>query len=210
MGATPLRERIRDALLDDLVEGRLDAEDRIGVAPLAERFDVSLTPAREALTQLEAEGWVVLRPNRGFFAAPMTIEEAEYIYPVVGALEELAIELQPEVSPERRAELRRLNEELRAAADEPDRAFELDRLWHETLTEGCGNPILLKHLRSLRKRAERYDRAYMRHSGRIPISTEDHDRIIEALESAPDEVGRLVRENWMLSLHFVREWRSEP
>lgn len=209
MGDTPLRDRIREALLEDLVEGRLAGEDRIGISPLADRFEVSPTPAREALTQLEAEGWLVLRPNRGFFVAPMTVREAESIYPILATLESLAVELQGEFPAGRRWRLRSLNEEMRAATAEPDRAFELDRTWHETLTEACGNSILLDQVRTLRRRAERYERAYMRHSGRVPSSTGDHRRIEEALEVGPETVAGLLQAHWEESLRFVRRWWGE-
>lgn len=206
----PLRDQIRTTLRDDLLEGRLQPGEQIRVAPLAERLAVSMTPAREALTQLEAEGWVVLYPNRGFFVAPVTVEEAEALYPVLAGLEGLAVELRDPLPPELPRRLRAINGEMAAAAaaGEAMLAFECDRRWHEALVESCANPFLLDHLRSVRKRTERYERAYMRDSGRVPGSTKDHAGIITALEASPERVPGLLREHWRLSLDFVRMWLS--
>lgn len=204
----PLRDQIRAQLRDDLLKGRLRAGEQIRLAPLAERLAVSPTPAREALTQLEAEGWVVLYPNRGFFVAPVTVEEAEALYPVLAGLEGLALELQDPLPAELPNQLRAINGEMAAAAaaDDATLAFECDRRWHEALVDSCANPFLLVHLRSVRQRAERYERAYMRDSGRVPGSTEDHAGIIAALEAWPERVPGLLREHWRLSLDFVRTW----
>lgn len=54
-------ERIRD----DIIQGRLVANERLKVADLAERMGTSTNPVREALQQLRGEGFVVMMPNRG-------------------------------------------------------------------------------------------------------------------------------------------------
>lgn len=45
----PITRVLRDALEDDIVNGRIKPGDRLSEAALAERFDVSRTPVREAL-----------------------------------------------------------------------------------------------------------------------------------------------------------------
>jgi DNA-binding GntR family transcriptional regulator len=210
MPATPLREDVRRRLRQDLLEGRLAPGEQIRLAQLAERLSVSMTPAREALTQLETEGWVVARPNRGFFVPAMTMAEAESIYPLLSTLEGLAVELQGPIPTARLRELRELNQQMAERADQPARAFAFDLRWHLTLVRGCPNGLVLEHLRSVRSLAERYERAYMRSSGRIPFSLADHERIVEALEQRQDKVPAMLRKHWALSLDFVRSWLERP
>jgi DNA-binding GntR family transcriptional regulator len=60
-------ERIRD----DIIQGRLGANERLKVAELAERMGTSTNPVREALQQLRGEGFVVMMPNRGARVRPI-------------------------------------------------------------------------------------------------------------------------------------------
>ncbi|MBP2550761.1 DNA-binding GntR family transcriptional regulator [Neorhizobium galegae] len=60
-------ERIRD----DIIQGRLAANERLKVAELAERMGTSTNPVREALQQLRGEGFVVMMPNRGARVRPI-------------------------------------------------------------------------------------------------------------------------------------------
>ncbi len=87
--------------------------------------------------------------------------------------------------------------------------FECDLEWHATLVEGCPNSLLLNHLRSVRNRAERYERAYMAHSGSVPFSTDDHRRIIEALQGDPRQARGLLRAHWERSSAFVHRWLTD-
>jgi DNA-binding GntR family transcriptional regulator len=136
----------------------------------------------------------------------MSWSEGRSIYPVLAALEVLAVELQQKPPPELLERLRQQNAELAASTSDPELAFALDRRWHETLVSRCGNDLLIEHLRSLRTQAERYDRAYMKYSGIVPMSADDHGRIIDALARDPRGVAPLIRRNWQRSVEFLREW----
>ncbi len=66
-GEASIYERIRD----DIIQGRLGANERLKVAELAERMGTSTNPVREALQQLRGEGFVVMMPNRGARVRPI-------------------------------------------------------------------------------------------------------------------------------------------
>ncbi len=59
---------------------------------LAEKFKVSRTPVKDALSMLENEGFVERKPNKGYYVAEIGSEEAEHLYDVREALEVLAIQ----------------------------------------------------------------------------------------------------------------------
>ena len=56
---------IYEMLREDIIEGRLAANERLVVSALAARYGASTNPVREALQQLRGEGFVVIVPNRG-------------------------------------------------------------------------------------------------------------------------------------------------
>jgi DNA-binding GntR family transcriptional regulator len=63
-------ERIRD----DIIRGRLRANERLKVAEIASRMGTSTNPVREALQQLRGEGFVIIAPNRGARVRPIDEE----------------------------------------------------------------------------------------------------------------------------------------
>ena len=61
----PSYQRVRHAIRSDIARGVLRPGERLKTAELGIRYGLSPAPIREALSQLEAEGWVVILPNRG-------------------------------------------------------------------------------------------------------------------------------------------------
>jgi len=89
-----------DARLADSIHGQLRAAILRGaVAPgahlreveIAERYEVSRGPVREALLQLEREGLVLLRRNRGAIVARLSRADLDEVYSLRLALERLAV-----------------------------------------------------------------------------------------------------------------------
>ena len=65
-----LVQRMREQLEDDIVEGRLRPGEQLHIDEIAERFEVSRTPVREALQQLEASVWWTSFPKGGPMSHP--------------------------------------------------------------------------------------------------------------------------------------------
>jgi DNA-binding GntR family transcriptional regulator len=85
-----LREEIKDALLERILEGRLAPGERIVETRVAQEFGVSQAPVREALRELESLRLVVTEPHRGARVREVTTDELREIYPVRAALEDVA------------------------------------------------------------------------------------------------------------------------
>ncbi len=66
-GGSSIYERLRD----DIIHGRMKANERLKVAELAARMGTSTNPVREALQQLRGEGFVIMMPNRGARVRPI-------------------------------------------------------------------------------------------------------------------------------------------
>lgn len=71
-----LRDQVYDVLLDRIAAGEFAAGEPLGIDPIAAQLDVSPTPVREALVQLEATGLVVRTALRGYRVAPPLSPEA--------------------------------------------------------------------------------------------------------------------------------------
>jgi DNA-binding GntR family transcriptional regulator len=128
------------------------------------------------------------RPARGFAPVPLSARDVNEVYPMVAALEILALRSTP---PERLhphlSELERLADQMAAAAT-ARRAQALDDRWHTRLVEECGNERLLRTLSSLKRVVRRYELAWMADNAHVETSTEQHHAIVEAL--GRDDVDR--------------------
>lgn len=86
-GLVTTAERAAGAVREMILHGELPAGARLGEVELAERFGVSRTPIREALTRLAAEGLVELAPNRGARVSSWSVAELEGVFDLRSALE---------------------------------------------------------------------------------------------------------------------------
>ena len=66
-----LIKRIRETILDEVFK----PGDHLGEVELAEKFEVSRSPVREALLALEKEGSVIISPYKGAIVKPLSPEE---------------------------------------------------------------------------------------------------------------------------------------
>lgn len=82
-GERPLYHRIRE----DIIDGELEAGARLVVAELARRYDSSSNPVREALHQLQGEGFVVISQNRGARVRSVGEHFARDIYDIRALIE---------------------------------------------------------------------------------------------------------------------------
>jgi DNA-binding GntR family transcriptional regulator len=202
-----LRHDVRREILAMIFDGRLPAGERINERDVGAQLEVSRTPIREALLGLEGEGFVESRPARGFAPVPLSARDVNEVYPMVAALEILAVRSAP---PERvRAqlpELERLAEQI-AAAPDARRAQALDDRWHARLVKECGNERLLRTLSSLKRVVRRYELAWMADNAHVETSTEQHHAIVEALgRDDVDRAAELIDLNWRYTMAEMLGW----
>ena len=207
----PLRDDLRQLLLDRILSGELPPGSRITESRLAAELGVSRTPLREALFHLESDGFVRSDLARGFSVAPLSVREVRESYPILQALESLALRSLGPLAASTTPELRRINEELAAAAGDPERGRLLDHQWHEALLAACPNRRLLDLIARLKETVSRYERLYMRDATLVAASVAQHLRIIGALEAGDFERAvREIEENWRFALEMLLVRLGEP
>jgi DNA-binding GntR family transcriptional regulator len=208
--AEPLRAKLRRTLLDRILHGQLSPGTRIKEVKVAAELKVSRTPLREALLQLERDGFVRSDRDRGFSVEPISPREIRELYPMLWTLEELALKLCGPRVALAIPELSRINKALQRSR-EPKRALLLDSRWHETLLESCPNRKLHETLASLRLAVRRYELVYMREVTLIAISVRQHLEIIEALKADKMELAlNKLEENWRFSMDELLVRLGEP
>ncbi|HEU4537786.1 MAG TPA: GntR family transcriptional regulator, partial [Polyangiaceae bacterium] len=113
------RSRLRDEVVRELAtriaSGSLAEAERLKEVELAAELGVSRTPLREALLVLEREGLVESEVNRGFRVTALSEGRVRELYPILGALEALAVREGGARLAARAGELREANGRLAAS-----------------------------------------------------------------------------------------------
>jgi len=100
-----------------IVSRQLRAGDRVRAESIAQELRVSATPVREALRSLQAEGFLIYQRNRGFVVARLSGADVRDVFVAIGLLAgELAARAASTASAEDLAPMKRVQEQLRAAA----------------------------------------------------------------------------------------------
>ena len=90
--STTLSEQIYDELYHDITDQRLVCGQKLTLKMLKERFNVSHTPIREALTRLSENGLVTYYSNCGVTVRQFTESDIRQIFQLIGELDALAIQ----------------------------------------------------------------------------------------------------------------------
>ena len=152
-----LRERVYLALRDELMNGRISPYDRLAEERIAERYEVSRTPVREALTRLLSDGLIEKRESGLYLYLP-SFQALSGLYELRVTLELRGIERAiVEVGihhdrPRVEAELDRWYG-FRDLPPTPDAGFVAhDERFHTTLVDASGNPALTQALAQVNSR----------------------------------------------------------
>jgi DNA-binding GntR family transcriptional regulator len=181
----------------DIYRSRSDI--RLDERQLAQDFGVSRTPVREAMAQLEREGFVRSVPRRGVYVVRKTRGEVIEMITAWAALEGMAARLITEkATDEQIASLRRMfatfeDGALRAHLDEYSEA---NIEFHQTIIRMSGNGVLIALAENLFTHMRMIRRKTIAEKDRVERSIRDHMNIIEALEAR--DAGRaeeLVRDH---------------
>jgi DNA-binding GntR family transcriptional regulator len=169
-------EQVYEMLRSDLLNGVLHPGQKLKMVELTERFGVSQSVVREALTRLTEQGLLVATPQRGFRVRDLSIEDIAELTETRIQVESVAMRLAVE-----RGDLQwetgilaahhRLD---RTPVTRDDGTVSEDwtvqhRDFHQSLLTGCGNRRLESVASSLRDSAELYRRWYW-------VLTDDHQR----------------------------------
>jgi len=169
-------------------------------AEVAGRAGVSPEAAAETLTALAREGLLEPMPGGGFRASRLDSREVRELYPAVLVLESVAVRDAPPYDAATLEGMREANAALEVAGD-PMAGARADDLFHQRLTEGCGNQRLLDVVRPLRQALMEYERVYFTTPERRSRSVAQHAAIVDALAAGDQQrAAALVRDNFTTAL----------
>src|SRR6202158_5332127 len=193
---------LRDVILSLDIYNR-SGEVRLHERQLASDLGISRTPVREAMVQLEREGFVRAVPRRGIYVVRKTKREVIEMITAWAALESMAARLITEnAGAEEIASLRRMftkfeNGELHARLDEYS---EVNIELHQAIIRMSRNGVLISLAENLFTHMRMIRRKTIGEQDRADRSIRDHMTIIEALEARDTKRAEDLVRNHALGL----------
>jgi phosphonate utilization transcriptional regulator len=180
-----------------IMTGELAVGTRVNETELAQRFNTSRGPIREALRALEEAGLVRNERNRGVFVREISFEEADEIYELREALEEIiGRRVARTIGPDALERLKAMLEPMKSAAKAPDleQYAQLNLQFHEILLEIAGSQKLIETYKRLIKELHLFRMRALDSGGGLRVSTEEHRDIVDAIASGnQDRAGQAMR-----------------
>lgn len=194
-----LKDKVVETLRDAILAGDLRSGERLIEGHLIKQLGVSRAPLRDALWQLEKQGYVRMVPHKGTYVISLSVQEIEEIYDVRAVLEGHAAGLAKQrIRPQDVKELRKFLKARQNALSQGDlpAIFNNDLMFHQYIWTLSGNRKLEKVLQNICPGLFTYLLVkYQSHTSYMEKGLSTHEEIVSLLESdkSPEEVERLVR-----------------
>lgn len=183
---TTVEQMVR-SIADMIVTGSLVPGEKLDEISLADRFDVSRTPVREALRELGAMGLVGREPNRSAVVTNVSGSYLHSMFEAMAELEAICARLSAErmtVDERRTLELdhRASTRLVRLGAEDDYASYNTE--FHTQLYRGAHNDHIFELVTQTRARLAPFRRAQFRLPGRLAKSFNEHDVIVTAIMRA--------------------------
>lgn len=179
-------DHISAELQEQIFSGVYKDGDRLDEISLAEQFNVSRTPMREALKKLASSGLVEHIPHRGVFVRqPGPIELLE-MFEVMSEFEAICGKLAAaRISETALDDLKAANLKCKRAKEnkDVDGYYLENERFHQIIYKQSGNAFLANEAQRLQKRLQPFRRVQLRFRGRIEQSMAEHELIVKALSN---------------------------
>jgi len=176
-----------------IFDGTYAAGQYIRLDQLATELGVSVTPVREALFVLSAEGLLSQQPRRGFVVVSLTgrdLTDVANVQAHIGG--ELAARAAVNITDEQLRELEKVQTELEDAyaSDDDDRAVRLNHKFHKAINVAADSPKLAQLMSQITRYAP--ESVFPTITGWPDQSTEHHRKLLAALEERDEDLARTL------------------
>lgn len=209
----PLHGEVVQRLRSMIIRGEIAPGERLNERMLAERFNISRTPLRDAIKLLATESLVELTPNRGAVVTRITVQAAEELFQVLSALEQLAGELAAvRATDEDIASITALHEQMRGhyQRKELEPYFALNQRIHEAIIGCAQNSELSSVHERLSWRIRRIRLIANLSQPRWDQAMREHEDILAALRQRDGaRLGKLLKEHLKEKFASIRDLLEE-
>ncbi|MGD2188126.1 MAG: GntR family transcriptional regulator [Desulfobacterales bacterium] len=207
-----LREQVYEYLRDEINNRKILPGAFINLNEISEQLGISKTPLRDAIIQLEIEGFVTIFPRRGVTVKKLRLDDIKDAYEIVGALEGAVIlNVFDKINASHLAQMQKLNSAQLTALERKDydRYYKLNLDFHGVFLNLSENKTLLQMLTPFKQRL--YDfprRGYIKEWELNNLK--EHDQFIESIKNKDRKgtvaVMRDVHWSFAVQEKFIRQF----
>jgi DNA-binding GntR family transcriptional regulator len=200
---------VYEVLKQRIISQAMKPGEPISEGILAQELEISTTPIREAIQQLEREGFIENIPGKGNFVSQISIQDLRELFEIREMLECEAIKrAATRCDPQKLMEIRRAFESSRdSPPNDSPREFRAGEHIHIFIFESLGNQRLLEIYRRLHDHIARHRHYFFSdvHEGRPEQSYREHLEILDALAAQdPARCEQAMRVHLRNSLEYVK------
>ena len=200
--------RVYETLKQRIIEHHLKPGEPISEGLLADELAISKTPIREAIQQLEKDGFIENIPGKGNFVSQISIQGLRELFEIRDMLECEAIKrAAAKRDPQKLDAIRKSFEVPAISQDGSPRQFRAGEHIHVFIFESLGNQRLLEIYRRLQDHIARHRNFFFSdvHEGRPGESYREHLEILDALAAQdPARCEQAMRVHLRNSLEYVK------
>ena len=212
-----LREQLYGYIRSEIQSGQLIPGALINLNEISERLGISKTPLRDALIQLECEGFVTILPRRGVMVNTLTLDEIQNVLEIVGSLESTVIaSVFERIKTSHLTEMKHLNEQMRKLVQKKafndafdQRYYQLNIAFHDIFLNLSRNSYLQRIIMPIKQRLYDFPRlSYIREWELI--NCDEHDQLVQYIKNGKRQKAvRLWQDShWSFKAHerYIREF----
>jgi DNA-binding GntR family transcriptional regulator len=186
-------EQIAESVTSAILRGEYQPGDPVREQELADQFQVSRGPIREALRILEKARAVTILPHRGAYVTRLSAQEINHVFEIRRALVQLLPRYLLSAGPAVLRDIEARIVELQAIDANPngwDAHVNIVHNLNNLICDSCENPQLAEILQSLAQQMARYTRLGLRQPVRRQASLKGWSRFLDGLKRAdPEKAG---------------------
>jgi len=200
-----LRSQVYEHLREELKNQNLKPGMFITINQLTEKLGIKRTPLRDALLQLQVEGFVTFLPQRGIRINELSSHDLENIYEALGALDSRAIiTVFSDITPRHIEHMKQINEEMYQTVTNGkyNKYFDLNNDFHNVYLNLSENELLLTQVNILRQRLFEFGTKGEWIKKVQELNYTEHLKLIELIEQG----NALLVAEFIRDVHCVINW----
>ena len=207
--ATGLRSSVYLQMLDKLISCEYEPGSQLNEVQLAEEYNVSRTPIREAVNRLESQGYLRVVPKKGIYVNDVTIDDALQVFQCRIALEPLALKMAaPRLDVARLIDLK--HKYMNSGHLDYLSHYYIDMEMHHYFVDQCGNKYIIEMMNRALNDNLRITIASKQDNNLVHDANEEHIQILNSLirqeppSVAADLLEKHLRICCMVALEHIR------
>ncbi len=192
------KEDILQCVKDSIIRGKWKPGERIIELQLSRELNCGRAKVREALRQLEQEGFVTIIPNVGTIVSELSQKDIVQIYDLMGVLEGLSLRIAtPFLSGETIERIEELVARVEESRKDPFLMSQHNYEFHRFLTGLSGNERLIQFMGNIRMQTYRMRLQTFYSEEQVEASIEEHRRILNAIKAKKaEEAEKIIRNHY--------------